>query len=153
MDHPSAPTDATPSKAVDTPWLWALPPKAPEPNPDPIGGKWIWFLPVRALDSGWRRVRTAVRAGRLGPNAKVATLGSTFRGDPTRRPVIVYTADHRNEHDVRRVLLALRDLGVGCALSYKTDEATERGHYGDGTSSHTSPAGTTLLIPRRNDCG
>ncbi|MFE3205910.1 putative phosphothreonine lyase domain-containg protein [Embleya sp. NPDC059237] len=154
MDHRSAPDGATPSKTVDTPWLWALPPKTHDPDTDPnsapIGGKWLWFLPLRALDGGWRRVRKAVRDGLLGPNAKVATLGSTFRGDPTRRPVIVYTADHRDEHDVRRVLVALRDLGVVCALSYKTDEATELGHYGDGTSIYTSPAGTTLLIPRRD---
>ncbi|MGW5450243.1 hypothetical protein [Streptomyces asiaticus] len=37
--------------------------------------------------------------GQLGPGAKVATLGSSFDGDPTRRPVIVYTADCTDEAD------------------------------------------------------
>ncbi|GAA2247318.1 hypothetical protein GCM10010232_38180 [Streptomyces amakusaensis] len=32
------------------------------------------------------------------------------------------------------------------SLAYKTDEATERGEYGDGTSIYTSPAGTTKVI-------
>ncbi|MGW2922840.1 putative phosphothreonine lyase domain-containing protein [Streptomyces angustmyceticus] len=111
-------------------------------------GKWLWFLPVRALDEGWHLVKTAVEDKHLGPGAKVATLGNGFRGDPTRRPVIVYTVNHHDEDDVRRVLLALRGLGVNDALAYKTDEATERGEYGDRTSIYTSPAGTTRLIRR-----
>ncbi|MFJ7258329.1 putative phosphothreonine lyase domain-containing protein [Streptomyces sp. NPDC098085] len=111
-------------------------------------GKWLWFLPLRALDAGWRLIKTAVEAGQLGPGAKVATLGSDFDGDPTRRPVIIYTANHHDEQDVQRVLNALRALGVRDALAYKTDETTARGEYGDGTSIYTSPAGTTKIIRR-----
>jgi hypothetical protein len=109
-------------------------------------GKWLWFLPLRALDAGWRLIKAAVEAGQLGPGAKVATLGSDFDGDPTRRPVIIYTADYHDEQDVQRVLNALRALGVRDALAYKTDEATARGEYGAGTSVYTSPAGTTKVI-------
>ncbi|MEU5599160.1 putative phosphothreonine lyase domain-containg protein [Streptomyces sp. NPDC020298] len=109
-------------------------------------GKWLWFLPIRALDAGWRLIKTAVEAGQLGPGAKVATLGSDFDGDPTRRPVIIYTANHHDKEDVQRVLNTLRGLGVRDALAYKTDETTARGEYGDGTSIYTSPAGTTKII-------
>jgi len=111
-------------------------------------GKWLWFLPLRALDAGWHLIKTAVESGQLGPGAKVATLGSDFDGDPTRRPVLIYTADYHDGQDVQRVLLALRSLGVRDALSYKTDEATTRGEYGDGTGIYTSPAGTTKVIRR-----
>ncbi|MFJ3799996.1 putative phosphothreonine lyase domain-containing protein [Streptomyces sp. NPDC090088] len=143
----------TPPPSSDTcrPWHWA---KAPGDSlPAAAGasiqsGKWLWFLPVRALDVGWHLIKTAVEAGQLGPQAKVATLGNGFDGDPTRRPVIIYTADCNDEQDVRRVLLALRSLGVHDALAYKTDEATTRGEYGDRTSIYTSPAGTTKVIRR-----
>lgn len=84
----------------------------------------------------------------MGPGAKVATLGSPFDGDPTRRPVIIYTSDCNDEDDVRRVLIALRGLGINDALAYKTDEATELGEYGDRVSTYTSPAGTTKLVRR-----
>ncbi|MFB7512932.1 putative phosphothreonine lyase domain-containg protein [Streptomyces sp. NPDC056144] len=144
----------TPPPAADTRhrWQWAMAPSdssAPAAvNESAKAGKWLWFLPLRALDASWHLIKTAVEAGQLGPGAKVATLGSDFDGDPTRRPVIIYTADHRDERDVQRVLLALRALGVRDALAYKTDEATERGAYGDGTSIYTSPAGTTKVIRR-----
>ncbi|MEI7030798.1 putative phosphothreonine lyase domain-containg protein [Streptomyces pratensis] len=134
-------------------WQWAMAPgvdfAAPAAaNEFAKAGKWLWFLPLRALDAGWRLIKTAVEGGQLGPGAKVATLGSDFDGDPTRRPVIIYTANHHDKEDVQRVLNALRALGVRDALAYKTDEATALGEYGDGTSIYTSPAGTTKIIRR-----
>ncbi|MFF4820745.1 putative phosphothreonine lyase domain-containing protein [Kitasatospora sp. NPDC001309] len=111
-------------------------------------GKWQWFLPVRTLDAGWRLVEKAVHEGKLGPSAKVATLGNPFDGDPTRRPVIIFTEDCNDEEDIRRVLVALRDLGVNDALAYKTDEATRLGEYGGRVSTYTSPTGTTKLVRR-----
>ncbi|MGA5565268.1 putative phosphothreonine lyase domain-containing protein [Streptomyces platensis] len=152
-DQTRAPAPARPSAVTDTPWLWVTAPGARDRDCDAhlkttAYGKWLWFLPVRALDPAWRLVKTAVEAGQLGPGAKVATLGNGFRGDPTRRPVIIYTGNYHDEDDVRGVLLALRGLGINDALAYKTDEATERGEYGDRTSIYTSPAGTTRLICR-----
>jgi hypothetical protein len=148
------PTKAPPP-AADTHhrWQWAMAPGVGFSAPAAVNefakaGKWLWFLPVRALDAGWHLIKAAVEAGQLGPGAKVATLGSDFDGDPTRRPVIIYTANYPDEQDVQRVLLALRSLGVRDALAYKTDEATERGEYGDGASIYTSPAGTTKVIRR-----
>ncbi|WP_405361867.1 DUF1917 domain-containing protein [Kitasatospora sp. NBC_00085] len=111
-------------------------------------GKWLWFLPIRALDAGWRLVERAVWDGKLGPGAKVATLGNVFDGDPTRRPVVIFTADCTDEGDVHRVLVALRTLGINDALAYKTDEATALGEYGDRVSLYTSPAGTTKVVRR-----
>lgn len=142
---------ASPSNTTDTPWLWATAPCAYSQEieaPDSPGGKWLWFLPVRALDVGWRQVKRAVEDGKLGPAAKVATLGNPFDGDPTRRPVIIYTADCNHVADVERVLVALRSLGITDALAYKTDEATSLGEYGDRTSAYTSPAGTTKIVNR-----
>lgn len=112
-------------------------------------GKWPWFLPIRALDAGWCLIKTAVEAGQLGPGAKVATLGSDFDGDPTRRPVIIYTVNHRAERDVQRVLSTLRSLGVRDALAYKTDEITRKGEYGSSTALYTSPVNSAKLVKRR----
>ncbi|MEV4872241.1 putative phosphothreonine lyase domain-containing protein [Streptomyces syringium] len=146
---------ATPPPSADTHnrWQWAMAPGIDFSAPAAVNefakaGKWLWFLPVRALDAGWRLIKTTVETGQLGPGAKVATLGSDFDGDPTRRPVIIYTANYHDRDDIQRVLNALRALGVRDALAYKTDEATARGEYGDGTSIYTSPAGTTKIIRR-----
>ncbi|MFE2729242.1 putative phosphothreonine lyase domain-containg protein [Kitasatospora sp. NPDC059327] len=147
-DHPRL---SRPSAVTDRPWLWASAPGFCFPlreAPATPHGKWLWFLPVRALDAGWRLVQEAVEDGKLGPGAKAATLGNPFGGDPTRRPVIVYTADCTDEDDVTRVLATLRALGVNDALPYKTDEATALGEYGDRTSLYTSPAGTTKVVRR-----
>ncbi|MEU7600247.1 putative phosphothreonine lyase domain-containg protein [Streptomyces sp. NPDC041003] len=148
------PTEAPPP-AADThhQWQWVMAPGVDFLAPTALNeyanaGKWLWFLPVRALDAGWRLIKAAVKAGQLGPGAKVATLGNDFDGDPTRRPLIIYTSNYHDEQDVQRVLLTLRSLGVRDALAYKTDEATARGEYGEGTSIYTSPAGTTKVIPR-----
>ncbi|WP_164551915.1 putative phosphothreonine lyase domain-containg protein [Streptomyces sp. WAC 01529] len=110
-------------------WQWAMAPGVDFSAPAAVNefakaGKWLWFLPVRALDAGWRLIKTAVEGGQLGPGAKVATLGSDFDGDPTRRPVIIYTANHHDKEDVQRVLNALRALGVRDALAYQD----RRGH-------------------------
>ncbi|MGW2863289.1 putative phosphothreonine lyase domain-containing protein [Streptomyces sp. NPDC001205] len=141
----SSATAPQPAADIEHRWQWAM---APGPGFSSTGksGKWLWFLPVRALDAGWHRVKTAVEAGQLGPQAKVATLRCDFDGDPTRRPVSIYTDNHEDEEDVRRVLEALRSLGIRDQLAYKPDEATERGEYGAGTSIYISPAGTTKVI-------
>ncbi|GHE09066.1 putative phosphothreonine lyase domain-containing protein [Streptomyces alanosinicus] len=110
--------------------------------------KWLWFLPVRALDAARHLIRTAVEAGQVGPGAKVATPGSDFDGDPTRRPVIIDTAGHRDREDVQRVLNVLRSLGIRDALAYKADQTTRRGEHGDGTAIYTSPVNTIKLIER-----
>jgi hypothetical protein len=48
----------------------------------PPRGKWLWILPVWALDAGRRLVKQGVKDGKLGPGAKVATLGSPLAVTP-----------------------------------------------------------------------
>lgn len=141
-----------PSTTIDTPWLWASAPHTRLANHEALdggsSGKWLWFLPVRAVDAGWRLVKQSVEEGKLGPAAKVATLGNCSDGDSTRLPVIVYTADCADETDVQRVLIGLRGIGVKDALAYKTDEATRLGEYGNRTSLYTSPVNSVKIIRR-----
>jgi hypothetical protein len=57
----------------------------------------------------------------LGPQAKVATA---MHANGKDHVICVYTYDHNDESDVRRVRQALRDLGFTAKIPYKTDEAT-----------------------------
>jgi hypothetical protein len=56
--------------------------------------------------------------------------------------ICVYTRDWQDRDDVRRVLGALRELGVSWRLAYKTDEATGAGVYGRGSSIYVSQPGS-----------
>ncbi|MGG2463814.1 putative phosphothreonine lyase domain-containing protein [Streptomyces sp. RGM 3693] len=147
MDEP--PTGLSPATTTDTHWLWAFAPKADEP---PTWGKWLWFLPMATLDTGWRLIHDAVRASQLGPVAKAGTLINAARGDDTRRVICIYTADlHERtatKAEAERVLLALRHLGVPHRLAYKTNDTTHAGIYGDGAATFVSPTGTTKMIDR-----
>jgi hypothetical protein len=53
----------------------------------------------------------------------------------------MYTRDWQDRDDALRVLGALRDLGVSWRLSYKTNEATGAGVYGQGSSVYVSQPG------------
>ncbi|WP_331759973.1 DUF1917 domain-containing protein (plasmid) [Streptomyces sp. NBC_01525] len=143
------PTGLSPATTTDTHWLWALEPDTAQP---PTWGKWLWFLPMATLDTGWRVIHDAVLAGQLGPLAKAGTLINAARGDNTRRVICVYTTDlHEhaaNETEARRVLLALRHLGVPHWLAYKTNDTTDAGIYGDGAAAYVSPTATTRMINR-----
>ncbi|MFD7163707.1 putative phosphothreonine lyase domain-containing protein [Streptomyces violascens] len=145
----------SPSRELTEPWFWALAPKAPEfPADDTWTGKWLWFPPLSLLDRSWATVRAGVDAGLLDYGAKTATLvtnrAAAPSSDDTRRPICIYTRDWRDTEDVRRVLAALRNMGIKETLHYKSDTATREGRYGEGTSTYISPAGsTTLAIPRR----
>lgn len=107
------------------------------------------FVPVRYVDQYWRVVKEAVRDGKLGPAAKVATARpNPNETDPTRRPIVVYTSDWRDEDDVRRVLRGLRSLGISWRLTYKTDEATAAGVYGRHAGTYVSRSGSSDLTNR-----
>jgi hypothetical protein len=84
---------------------------------------------VHEVNEVWRRVCEGVDANRLGTAAKVST--SCLPGG-SARVVCVYTKDFTDVEDVRRVLLALVDMGlvqVG-GIRYKCDAYTYLGIYG-----------------------
>jgi len=56
--------------------------------------------------------------------------------------ICVYTRDWQDRDDVRRVLGALRGLGVSWRLAHKTDEVTGAGVYGRGSSIYVSQPGS-----------
>ncbi|KAK4155664.1 hypothetical protein C8A00DRAFT_31507 [Chaetomidium leptoderma] len=89
-------------------------------------GKWMLFPRVDDVNEVWRTVCEGVDANRLGTGAKVSTLGQ--EGDPVRL-ICVYTKDFTDVEDVRRVLLALVDMGLVRAdmprgITYKCDAYT-----------------------------
>lgn len=147
------PTQAQPAASTHAPWLWA---DNPSEHPDRErlwSGKWLWFPPICLLDAAWETIRTATRAGLLGYRSKAATLINTRPGsDDSRRPICVYTHDWRDLDDARRVLNALRDLGIIDVLLYKTESDTRRGWYGGGASTYKAfPGRRDMNIPRRTE--
>ena len=147
------PTQARPATCTHTQWLWA---DNHHDHPDTErlwSGKWLWFPPICLLDTSWDTIRTATRDGLLGHRSKAATLINTRRGsDDSRRPICVYTNDWRDLDNVRKVLNALRDLGIVDVLLYKTNADTERGRYGGGASTYKAlPGRRDMNIPRRTE--
>jgi hypothetical protein len=87
-------------------------------------GKWMIFLSRSRIDAMWEVIRRAVAGGRLGHAAKVSTaLPDPMSPDPKKHVIFVYTADEDDATDVRRVRDALRQLGVGWKIPYKSDTA------------------------------
>lgn len=68
------------------------------------------FIAAENADERWRAIAEATVRGELGVSAKIAPT----RGLPAGEAVVccVYTSDFSSESDVRRVLVALRAMGV-----------------------------------------
>lgn len=132
---------------------WWITVHSPDQRPTVKGdtGKWLVFVPVRYVDHYWQLVRQAVMDGKLGPTAKVATArpNHPHQSDPTRRPIVVYTADAADEDDVRRVLTGLRTLGISWRITYKTDADTTAGVYGCNAATYISPSDSVQLTRRK----
>ncbi|KIW88963.1 uncharacterized protein Z519_10447 [Cladophialophora bantiana CBS 173.52] len=88
-------------------------------------GKWMLFPQEGEVDRVWAVVAHAVWEGKLGTAAKVATAkgegeimiddggGSGGGGqDRDQRLICVYTQDFSDQADIKRVLRALKDLGL-----------------------------------------
>lgn len=104
-----------------------------------VTGKW---MPKGLTPELWARIRGATIEGDLGFHAKVLK-------DFTR--ACVYTRDYRDIDDLRRVLLALRKIGVTGWIDYKRDCDTQRGLYGQGALYWCSPPGTVNIeAPKRS---
>jgi len=129
-----------PSTEADAFWIHAF---APKQRARPGGGgKWLVFVPESAVDSWWDTIKTAIEAGRLGDQAKVGTALRNPHAYKGARVICVYTEDWRDKADVGRVLGELRALGVDWRLSYKSDEDTLSGRYGQGAATYVSQPGS-----------
>jgi hypothetical protein len=73
-----------------------------------ISGKWMLFPSVEHVDDVWAAVAGATVKGKLGIVAKVATNTSA----PGGLLICVYTKDFADREDIRRVLVALIDMGL-----------------------------------------
>jgi hypothetical protein len=105
-------------------------------------GKWLLFVSSQHVAHCWTLVADATKDGRLGLDSKVSDLGQ----DGTQ-VIVVYTDDWHDQNDVRRVLRELRRLGWAGTLSYKRDEETFAGSYGQGSAYYVSPRDDELEIP------
>lgn len=96
-------------------------------------GKWMVWVRSEVADEAWIAVRDAVRAGKLGQWAKVATLASARTRQSGEHVICIYTYDYEDAADVMRVRQALRDLGFRQCIPYKrnidTDQLRYKGNY------------------------
>ena len=107
----------------------------------PLAGKWLLYQTSEMLDSLWPRLKDATNANTLGVSMKASTAGNP--GRYAEGLVRIYTRDWRDFDDIRRVLVALRELGVLERLYYKPDAQTLQ-HF-DGTL-YCSPRGSVLNL-------
>ncbi|WP_164842753.1 putative phosphothreonine lyase domain-containg protein [Actinoplanes solisilvae] len=140
-----------PSETIDDWWITVQAPERAS-GADGAAGKWLVFVPVRYVDHFWKIISQAVLEGKLGPSAEVATARpNPHQTDPTRRVIVVYTADWTDEDDVRRVLRELRELGITWRITYKTDDDTTRGVYGRHAATYISQSNTVQFTTRKQD--
>lgn len=89
-------------------------------------GKWLVFLSAQSIDYYWRLVMLSLAMFRLGRSAKVCT-----HQPPGKDYVIcVYTYDYADLIDVKRMRRELYNIGIKRPISYKADEQTRKGEYG-----------------------
>jgi len=109
-------------------WIHAFREGGDYPEHTVRGGKWMVFLPASRIDAEWEQVKAALHAGRLGSMAKVSTVPSKARREPTH-VLIIYTYDGDDTADVWRVRRELRALGYTWPSGWKADAETLMGHY------------------------
>ena len=126
--------NVSPSIYYDDVWLWAQAPEGKIRNERgiPKSGKWMVWISKANVDKTWQKIKDSVEKGELGIGAKVATAAQSDKV----HLICIYTYDHTDEGDVRRVRDKLRELGFTSKMPYKTDEATLSGKYGKGTSKY-----------------
>ncbi|KAI9850635.1 MAG: hypothetical protein M1838_005349 [Thelocarpon superellum] len=91
-------------------------------------GKWMLFPSPGIVDHVWGLIAKSTAANELGIAAKVATKPAG--DDRASRLICIYTADFADQHDVRRVLHKLVELGAvdrSAAIYYKCDTFTHLG--------------------------
>ena len=87
-------------------------------------GKWMIFFPPDKVDEGWKTIAAATAQGQLGCSAKV----SPVLDNPDRTMLCcIYVSDFADRAEVRRVLIALRQLGMEIKCGFKPDVFTMLG--------------------------
>ncbi len=75
-----------PSEVSDVYWLYADRKTGHYPRTTPQSGKWLIWVPEKAIDEVWDRIRRATEEGRLGGQSKVATARPSPLADPSSPP-------------------------------------------------------------------
>ena len=83
-------------------------------------GKWMIFFPSDEADAGWGIIARATAEGQLGCSAKIAPAQDSMPGG---KGVLccIYVYDFADRAEVRRVLLALHELGMNIRSGFKPD--------------------------------
>lgn len=119
-----------PSQVMDLYWLHAKRKQGTYPEHSENGGKWLIFVPLQQIDEVWEKIRLATEQGLLGSSAKVSTARPNPNATNSDTKVIcVYTYDWTDEHNVKTIREALRQLGITSKIPYKADQETYSGMY------------------------
>ena len=88
-------------------------------------GKWMIFPPLKNIDKEWKKVAIATAHGKLGCGSKVAPAKDNTEPFPL---CCIYVSDFSNRAEVRRVLIALQQLGLETKIcGFKPDVYTMLG--------------------------
>ena len=87
-------------------------------------GKWMIFFPPDEADAGWGIIARATAKGQLGCSAKIAPAQDSMQGGKVVL-CCIYVYDFADRAEVRRVLLALQELGMNVRSGFKPDIFTE----------------------------
>lgn len=130
-------------------WIYATAPVRPEVDWS-RSGKWLVHCSLPYYDEVWGKLKAATEKGELGFESKIRNPSNPLVRVERSLVACVCTYDFEDVDDVRRVLVALRDLGfIRETLRYKRDEDTFEGNYGRGSATYVSPSGTRDLEPER----
>jgi hypothetical protein len=134
-----------PTEVMDRPWVsWG-----DRSDASPWAGKWVVMV-AEDVDARWKLIVDSLRKGMLGPAAKVASAGRVAELQGAAYPFLVYTCDCRDLDDLRRVLMALRDLEFGQEAFYKEDAATRAKVYGEGEALYSAGEGSVEVVRLRD---
>jgi hypothetical protein len=122
-------------------------------------GKWLLYVHCPYVRRVWSRVVADIRAGLLGPQAKVSThKPSPLRKAAGQHVICVYTQSCEDTDDVLRVAKQLVETAElkRMRISYKSDAQTLAGDYSwnvaDGIALHTfGPPYDALGRPKERD--
>lgn len=121
--------DTLPTQEDQVHWIYADREIEGYPDDTDRSGKWLIWLSPETIDRYWVKIRDAVRAGKLGDQAKVSTHRALSEQRP-RYVICVYSYDYNDVADVMRIREELRKLGIQREIIYKSNEDTRNMLYG-----------------------